>query len=315
MKAAHIKQYGDINNVVIGEVAKPTITAKQVLIKVVASGVNPVDFHIRNGMLKDANVHNLPLVIGWDVAGIIDDVGEQVTDLNIDEQIFAYIPLTEQGAQAEFVAVDANLVAHKPKSLSFIESAATPLAALTALQGLTDEGQLQQGQTVLIHNAAGGVGSFAVQIAKHLGAYVIGTGSAAKKDYIIGLGADEFIDYKQDNFEEKVNNIDLVFAAISGGNIVERSLSVIKEGGRLITLLEEISEDKAAKKNIHYNRMLVNPSREGLNKLTDLIESKEISITIDSIYTLDQAKEAMQRSESARATGKIVVSVIDETTL
>ena len=187
-----------------------------------------------------------------------------------------------------------------------------PLAALTALQGLTDEGKLQSGQTVLIHNAAGGVGSFAVQIAKHLGAHVIGTGSTAKKDYIIGLGADEFIDYKQDDFEDKVNNIDLVFVAASGDNIVERSLTVLKENGRLITLLEEISAEKAAEKDIHYNRMLVNPSREGLNKLTDLIENKEMSITIDSVFSLDKAKEAMARSESSRATGKIVVSVNDE---
>lgn len=315
MKAAHIKQYGDINKVIIGEINTPKITAKQVLIKVVSAGVNPVDFHIRNGMLEEAKAHTLPLVIGWDAAGIISEVGEQVDDLSIGDQVYVYIPLTEQGAQAEFVAVDANFVAHKPKSLSFIESAAVPLAALTALQGLTDEGQLQSGQTVLIHNAAGGVGSFAVQIAKYLGAHVIGTGSLAKKEYILGLGADEFIDYKQANFEDKVSDVDLVFAAVSGGNIVERSLDVLKEKGRLISLLDEISPEKAAQKNIYYNRMLVSPSREGLNKLTDLIEGKAIKITIDSVFSLEQAKEAMQRSESARATGKIVVSILDEESL
>ena len=312
MKAAHIKQYGNIDKLIIGEVKKPVITNQQVLIKVVASGVNPVDFHIRNGMLEETNTHTLPLVIGWDAAGVISEVGDQVTDLNIGDEVYVYTPLTEQGTQAEFVAVNADLVAHKPKSLSFIESAAIPLAALTALQGLTDEGKLQLGQTVLIHNAAGGVGSFAVQIAKHLGAYVIGTGSVEKKEFILGLGADEFIDYKQDNFEKKVTNVDLVFTAISGGNIVERSLSVIKNNGRLITLLEEIPLEKARRMNIHYNRMIVIPSREGLNKLTDLIEQDELKVTLDSVFTLDQAKEAMQRSESARATGKVVISVVDE---
>ena len=280
-----------------------------------ASGVNPVDFHIRNGMLEETNTHTLPLVIGWDAAGIISEVGDQVTDLNIGDEVYVYTPLTEQGAQAEFVAVDANLVAHKPKSLSFIESAAIPLAALTALQGLTDEGELQSGQTVLIHNAAGGVGGFAVQIAKQLGAYVIGTGSVEKKEFILGLGADEFIDYKKDNFEEKVTDVDLVFVVISGDNIVERSLSVIKKNGRLITLLEEIPQEKARRMNIHYNRMIVSPSREGLNKLTDLIEQDELKVTLDSVFTLDQAKEAMQRSESARATGKVVISVVDEKNL
>lgn len=312
MKAAHINQYGNIDKLIIGEVNKPEITEEQVLIKVVAAGVNPVDFHIRNGMLEEINTHVLPLVLGWDAAGVIVEVGEQVTDLNIGDEVYVYTPLTEQGTQAEFVAVDANLIAHKPKSLSFIESAAIPLAALTALQGLTDEGKLQSGQTVLIHNAAGGVGSFAVQIAKQIGAYVIGTGSIAKKEYILGLGADEFIDYKQDCFEDRVTNVDLVFAAISGDNIVERSLSVIKKNGRLITLLEEIPADKASRMNIHYNRMIVTPSRAGLNKLTDLVESNALKVTIDSVFTLDQATEAMKRSESARATGKIVISVIDE---
>jgi len=315
MKAAHIKQYGNIDTLEIGAVAMPKFTEQQVLIKVVATGVNPVDYHIRNGMLKDANVHELPLVMGWDAAGIISEVGTQVNDFSVGDPVYVYLPLTGQGAQAEFVAVDANLVADKPASLNFIESAAVPLAALTALQGLTDEGQLQTGQTVLIHNAAGGVGSFAVQIAKHLGAYVIGTGSVAKKEYITALGADEFIDYQQDDFEDKVANIDLVFAAASGGNIVERSLSVLKENGRLITLLEEISQEKADKKNIHYNRMLVNPSRDGLNKLTDLIDNNKLKVTIDSVFPLTEAKKAMQRSESARATGKIVVSVIDEESL
>jgi len=315
MKAAHINQYGNIDKLIIGEVKKSEITEEQVLIKVVAAGVNPVDFHIRNGMLAETNTHTLPLVIGWDAAGIITEVGRQVTDLSIGDEVYVYTPLTEQGTQAEFVAVDANLVAHKPKSLSYIESAAMPLAALTALQGLTDEGELQVGQTVLIHNAAGGVGSFAVQIAKQLGAFVIGTGSAAKKDYILGLGADEFIDYNHDDFDKKLINVDLVFAAISGGNIVERSLSVIKKHGRLITLLEEIPIEKATKMNIHYNRMIVSPSREGLKRLTDLVENGYLKVTIDSVFTLDQAKAAMERSESARATGKVVISVINEKSL
>ena len=253
-------------------------------------------------MLQDANVHTLPLVIGWDVAGIIAEVGEQVTDLTIGDKVYAYTPLTEQGTHAEFAAVDADVVAYKPESLNFIESAAVPLAALTALQGLTDEGQLKKEQRILIHNAAGGVDSFAVQIAKHIGAYVIGTGSLAKKNYILGLGADEFTDYKQDDFEQKTDNIDLVFAAVGGGDIVERSLSVLKNNGRLISLLDEIPIEKTKSKNIYFNRMGVIPSREGLNKLTSLIENDKLKITIDSVFSLEQAKQAMVLSESARAT-------------
>jgi NADPH:quinone reductase-like Zn-dependent oxidoreductase len=309
MKAAYIKQYGDVDNLIVGDVPKPSISSSQVLIKVMAAGVNPVDFHIRNGMLEDSGTHELPLVLGWDAAGIVSEVGQHVTDFKLGDEVYVYSPLTEQGAQAEYLAVDANVVADKPATLSFIKSAAVPLAALTALQALTTHGELQKGQLVLIHNASGGVGSFAVQIAKHLGAYVIATGSQAKKDFIMGLGADEFIDYKQDDFEQHVSNIDLVFAAVGGNNIVERSLVVIKPNGRLISLLDEIDEKKAQSQNIHYARMIVEPSKIGLNTIADMLESNQLQVTIDSVFSLDDAKKAMIKSESARATGKIVIEV------
>jgi len=185
-----------------------------------------------------------------------------------------------------------------------------PLAALTALQALTTHGELQKGQQVLIHNASGGVGSFAVQIATHMGAYVIATGSLAKKDFIMGLGADEFIDYKQDDFEQHVSDMDLVFAAVGGNNIVERSLVVIKTNGRLISLLDEIDEKKAQSQNIHYARMVVEPSKTGLNTIANMLESNQLQVTIDSVFSLDDAKKAMVKSESARATGKIVIEVV-----
>jgi NADPH:quinone reductase-like Zn-dependent oxidoreductase len=309
MKAAYIKQYGDVDNLIVGDVPKPSISSTQVLIKVKAAGVNPVDFHIRNGMLEDSGTHELPLVLGWDAAGIVSEVGQHVTDFKLGDEVYVYSPLTEQGTHAEYLAVDANVVADKPASLSFIQSAAVPLAALTALQALTTHGELQKGQLVLIHNASGGVGSFAVQIAKHLGAYVIATGSQAKKDFIMGLGADEFIDYKQDDFEQHVSNIDLVFVAVGGNNIVERSLVVIKPNGRLISLLDEIDEKKAQSQNIHYARMIVEPSKIGLNTIADMLESNQLQVTIDSIFSLDDAKKAMIKSESARATGKIVIEV------
>jgi NADPH:quinone reductase-like Zn-dependent oxidoreductase len=310
MKAAYIKQYGDVENLIVGDVPKPSISASQVLIKVKAAGVNPVDFHIRNGMLEDSGTHELPLVLGWDAAGIVSEVGQHVPDFKLGDEVYVYSPLTEQGAHAEYLAVDANFVAHKPASLSFIQSAAVPLAALTALQALTTHGELQKGQQVLIHNASGGVGSFAVQIAKHMGAYVIATGSLAKKDFIMGLGADEFIDYKQDDFEQHVSDMDLVFAAVGGNNIVERSLVVIKTNGRLISLLDEIDEKKAQSQNIHYARMVVEPSKTGLNTIANMLESNQLQVTIDSVFSLDDAKKAMVKSESARATGKIVIEVV-----
>ncbi len=312
MIAAYINEYGNVDNLVVGELPIPVMAQDQVLIKVVAAGVNPVDFHIRNGMLKDTNTHSLPLIMGWDTAGVIEKVGNKVKGFNVGDAVYVYSPLTEQGGQAEFMVVNANVVALKPASLSFIQSAAVPLAALTALQALTNEGQLKSGQKVLIHNGAGGVGSFAIQIAKHMGAYVIATGSQVKKDFILGLGADKFIDYKQDNFEQLVDAVDLVFAAVGGNNIVARSLTVLKPNGRLISVLDDIEPDLARAKNVYFNRMLVQPSREGLNTITDLIENKHLSITIDSVYALKDAKQAMIRSESTRATGKIVIEVSSE---
>ncbi|MFT5755716.1 MAG: NADPH:quinone reductase-like Zn-dependent oxidoreductase [Alteromonadaceae bacterium] len=309
MKAAYIKQYGSVENLIIGDLPKPSISAFQVLIKVKAAGVNPVDFHIRNGMLKDSGTHELPLVLGWDAAGVVNEVGQHVTDFKLGDEVYVYSPLTGQGAQAEYLAVNADIVAHKPASLNFIQSAAVPLAALTALQALTTHGELQKGQKVLIHNASGGVGNFAVQIAKNIGAYVIATGSQAKKDFITGLGADEFIDYKQDDFEQHVSDMDLVFAAVGGNNIVERSLAVIKPNGRLITLLDEIDEIKAQSKNIYYARMIVEPSKNELNIITNMLESNQLKVTIDSVFSLDDAKQAMIKSESTHATGKIVIEV------
>jgi NADPH:quinone reductase-like Zn-dependent oxidoreductase len=261
-------------------------------------------------MLKDSGTHELPLILGWDAAGIVSEVGQHVTDFKLGDEVYVYSPLTEQGAQAEYLAVNADIVAHKPASLNFIQSAAVPLAALTALQALTKHGELQKGQKVLIHNASGGVGSFAVQIAKNIGAYVIATGSQAKEEFVMGLGADEFIDYKQDDFEQHVSDMDLVFAAVGGNNIVERSLAVIKPNGRLITLLDEIDEIKAQSKNIHYARMIVEPSKIGLKTIADMLESNQLQVTIDSVFSLDDAKKAMIKSESARATGKIVIEVV-----
>lgn len=310
MKAVYIEQYGNIDKLIVGEVEKPSISATHVLIKVHAAGVNPVDFHIRNGLFEASNIHELPLVLGWDAAGIVVEVGTQVTDLNLGDEVYVHAPLTGQGAQAEYLAVNADLVARKPESLTFIESAAVPLAALTALQALTTHGDLQKGQKVLIHNASGGVGCLAVQIAKNMGAYVIATGSQAKKDFIISLGADEFIDYQQDNFEQFVSDVDLVLAAVGGNSIVERSLNLIKPNGRLVSLLDAIDEDKAKLRNIRCIQMFVQPSKDGLNVITNMIKLNQLNVTIDSVYSLENAKQAMIKSESARATGKIVIEVV-----
>lgn len=211
MKAAFIEQYGNVKQLIVGEQAKPEIDATQVLVKVKASGVNPVDFHVRNGMIGDKN--QLPLILGWDCAGEIVQVGETVTQFSVGDKVLAFTPIDKQGCNAEYVAVEVELLVHKPAEFGFIEAAATPLAAVTAWQGLFNIGQLKAQQQVMVINAAGGVGSFAVQLAKAKGAKVIAVASGTKHEYVSSLGADQVIDYDEISMADKS---DVVLCAKAG---------------------------------------------------------------------------------------------------
>jgi len=312
MKASIITEYGEAVNLQISTLPKPNISSEEVLIEVVAAGVNPVDFHIRNGMIKDMGVHTLPLVLGWDVAGIVSQIGANVTDLKVGDEVFVFAPIDRQGAYAQYISVDAKLVALKPKTLNFVQSAAVPLAAVTAYQGLLRDGSLQKGQKVLIHNASGGVGGFAVQIAKNAGAYVIATASTHKEEYVKSLGADEFIDYTSTNFEEVLSDIDLVFVARGGTDILEKSLDVIKSGGQMVSTLDELDEGLKEKSDINFTRMWVQPNLEDLNAIKEQIDNDKMKIVIDSVYSLETAQDAVKRSESYKAVGKIVIKVRED---
>jgi len=312
MKAALIQSYGDINNLIQQETQMPEISPTQVLIKVHAAGVNPVDGYIRSGMFADTGTHTLPLTLGWDAAGTIDAKGAQVSDFNIGDEVFVFAAFEKNGAYAEYLAVEADLVVIKPKQLSFAESAAVPLAAVTAWQALFSEGKLQAGQRVLIHNTSGGVGSFAVQMAKAAGAYVIGTASEKNKQFVKSLGVDQFIDYQTEKFEDKVADVDMVFAAVGGNDIVARSLKVIKPGGHLISALDEIDNSLAEQHQVNFLRIWVEPNGQHLKQIKKLIENKKIVVNLDSVYSLAEAQQAHARSESKRAVGKIVLQVVAE---
>ncbi len=311
MKAALINHYGDTEQLNYTEIQTPTIAADQVLIKMHAAGVNPVDSYIRSGMFKDTGTHTLPLTLGWDGAGTIEQIGEQVTTHNVGDQVFVMAPFAKNGCYAQYLAAEANLVVPKPNNLSFAQSAAVPLAALTAWQGLFTEGKLQKGQRVLIHNTSGGVGSFAVQLAKAAGAHVIGTASLKNKAYVEGLGVDEFIDYQNGKFEDKLEAVDIVFSAVGGGNdIVSRSLAVIKPGGHLISLFDELDEALATAKKVTFQRLWVQPDAADLTQIKTLIEQGKVKVHLDSILPLADAQLAHQRIESKRTVGKIVLEMI-----
>ena len=312
MKASIITEYGETVNLQMSTLPKPSISEDEVLIEVVAAGVNPVDFHVRNGMIKDMGVHTLPLVLGWDAAGIVSKIGENVKDLKVGDEVFVFAPIFGQGAYAQYISVDANLVALKPKTLNFVQSAAIPLAAVTAYQGLFRDGALQKGQKVLIHNASGGVGGFAVQLAKNAGAYVIAIASSSKEEYVKSLGADEFIDYTSTNFEEVLSDLDLVFVARGGTDILEKSLEVLKSGGQMVSTLDELDEQLKEKSNINFTRMWVQPSLEDLNVIKEQIDNDNIKVAIDSVYSFEQAQDALKRSESYKAVGKIVINIKED---
>ncbi|BCL69453.1 NADPH:quinone reductase [Vibrio nigripulchritudo] len=309
MKAAYIEQYGNTEKLIVGDIAKPQIQPDQVLIKVHGAGVNPVDWLVREGLVRDITDHKLPLILGWDAAGEIAQIGEQVTDFQLGDEVFVYAPISDQGAYAEYIAVDSDIVARKPDSLTTLTAAAVPLAAATAWQALMQGCQLQSGDKVLIHNASGGVGSFAVQIAKAHGAYVIGTASAAKEPYVRALGVDEFIDYRSQCFEDSVEQVDAVLAAVGGDDVLTRSLKVIRPGGYLISLLDELDDEMAQQQGIHYQRWFVTPNANDLQQISELIDSGKVQVHIEKIFKLDQVKQAHSLSESKRTTGKIIIDL------
>ena len=311
MKAVYISKYGHAEQLTLGSIAQPTITSNQVLIKVHGAGVNPVDWMVREGYLQDVTNHQLPLVLGWDAAGEVVQVGADVENLTVGDSVFVYAPIAEQGAYAEYIAVDSTIVAFKPKTLDTLTAAAVPLAGTTAWQSIMQGCELKAGDKVLIHNAAGGVGSFAVQIAKACGAYVIGTASGAKKDYVKNLGVDEFIDYQTQRFEDVVNDVDAVLAAIGGDDILTRSLNVIRKGGYLVSLLDELTEfdtEIVEQKEVNFTHWWVTPNSADLNSIAQLIDDGKIKVNINSIFPLKDAAKAHALSESTRTQGKIVLN-------
>jgi len=308
MKAAFIQQYGNHSELKVGERPNPTPNANQVLIKVVASGVNPVDFHLRNGMMADSGTHTLPLILGWDCSGIIEQVGEQVQGFNQGDKVLSFTPIAQQGTNAEFVVVDANLINKKPDTMTFIDAAALPLASVTAYQGLHKHGKIKAGQKVLIHNASGAVGAFAVQIAKAAGAYVVATASQSKQDYVKSLGADECY-VEGDNEWANLGYFNLAFVAKPGATLLERTVRTVQSGGRVISTFDEIPDAQTSMHGIAFTRMWVENSKDDLDEVLSLVENNQLFIPVDSVWPLEQIQHAHQRSEQYQALGKIVLIV------
>jgi NADPH:quinone reductase-like Zn-dependent oxidoreductase len=309
MKAIRIHEFGGIESLKLEEIPIPQIKDDEVLIRVYASAVNPVDQKIISGEAREKFPNILPLIIGWDVSGVVEQAGSKVQQLGVGDEVYGRPFPTQNGAFAEYLAVKANEITHKPKTIDHLKAAAVPLAGLTAWQGLFKFGKLEKGQRVLIHAASGGVGSFAVQFAKWKGAYVIGTASADNLSFIRGLGADEAIDYNAEDFAEKLDNIDLVFDLI-GKDTQQRSLKVIKPGGRLVTTVMPEFKEQARKNNIQLEGFTAQFYPEDLNQIGNLVEQGIVEPVVSAVYNLDEAKKAEQLSAQKHTRGKIVIKIV-----
>lgn len=309
-KAVVIHKYGSKDVLEEAEMTLPELGANQVLVKVKATSINPIDWKLREGYLKQMFDWEFPIILGWDVAGVIEAIGEGVTEWKVGEEIFARPDTTRFGTYAEYTIVDTNLLAKKPTDVSFEDAAAVPLAGLTAYQALFDHGQLENGQKVLIHAGAGGVGTYAIQLAKEKGAYVITTASPKNNELLISLGADEVIDYHTTDIKDIRHEVDLVIDTI-GGKTQEESFDIVKQGGRIISIVGEPNQDKAKEKNVVAKSIWLQPDGKQLSELAALMEQGKLKSIVGNTLPFSGRGiyDAHALSETHHATGKIVISM------
>ncbi|AXO94090.1 NADP-dependent oxidoreductase [Bacillus anthracis] len=331
MKAMIIDKYGKVP-MRMAEVPIPEINEHEVLAEIYAASINPIDFKIRDGKVKMLLKYEMPLILGNDFAGVIIKVGSKVTRFKVGDEIYARPRKNKIGTFAEYIAIHEDDIALKPKNLSFEEAASIPLVGLTSYQALHDIMQLQKDQKILIHAGSGGVGTFAIQLAKIMGATVTTTASEAGANLVKSLGADEIINYKTEKFEDMLTNYDAVFDTI-GGTTLEKSFNIIKSGGNIVsvsgmpnaqfgkefgsgffkTLLFSLASKKLTalekKHNARYSFLFMKPSGDQLRTIANYIEAGKIKPVIDRVFPFEDAQKAMEYSEAGRAKGKIIVKM------
>ena len=308
MKAIRVHEFGGPEVLKYEDAPIPVPAEGEMLVRVHAAGVNPVDAAIRQGRFGRRQT---PFTPGFDVSGVVESIGEGVTKFKVGDAIFACQNLNRGGSYAQYTIVREDEAALKPKNLSHNEAAGVPLVALTAWQALFDKGELKEGQTVLIHAAAGGVGTMAVQLAKWKGARVIGTASASNHEFLKELGADVVIDYNTENFWEKVKDVDVVLDAI-GGETQERSWEVLKPGGRLVSILQPPNQEKAREHGVSAMVFLMQRNAEQLGQIARLLEAGTIKAITTHEFPLADAAKAHEQIETKHTRGKIVLVAVEE---
>ena len=333
MKAFIIKSYGKKEKLHLTEVSEPTVKENEVLIEIYSAGVNVIDLMIRNGDFKLFLPMKPPFLLGRDVAGIVIKKGSKVSRFKVGDEVYASSGDHHLGTYAEYISIAENEVTLKPKNLSMEAAASVPLVGLTSWQALVESANIKKGQKVFIQAGSGGVGTFAIQLAKHLGAFVATTTSEKNRDLVKSLGADLIIDYKTEDFESKLKDYDLVLHSNKDSKILEKSLRVLKSGGQLISLvgpptpefatalglswplklvinlLSFSARKKAKKLNIAFKFLFMRAEGKQLGEITKLIEAGTIKPVIDKVFPFEQTNDALAYVETGRSRGKVVIQI------
>lgn len=318
MKAVRIHEFGGPEVLKLDDIARPVPASDEILVKMYASGVNPVDWVVRNGANEGMRSFlTLPMTLGCDGAGIVEELGSDVTGFQKGDAVYGVANFFSNGTYAEYCAAKASQFALKPQRIDFTEAAGVPLAALTAWTGLFAYGNVQAGQRVLIQGASGGVGSFAVQFAKAKGAYVIGSASTQNLDYLRSIGADEVIDYTTQNAGELVHDLDVILEAspLRDNNERLKAVHMLKEGGVFVSVNTDLPFsddvlDALTRKGVTGELAANQPRREWLDEIARLIDAGTVQVSISKVFPLEQVAQAHRDSESWHVRGKLVLSIV-----
>lgn len=310
MRAVYYRQFGEIAVLETGDLPVPELKEGEVLVRVKAAAINPVDAGVRKGMLASFIPVAFPAIPGWDVAGVIEERGFAARRFAVGDEVYAYArrPVVQWGSFAEYIVLPESYLALKPKNISWEEAAGIPLVGLTAYQSLFDVGGLQEGQTVLILGASGGVGSLGIQLAKNRGAKAIGVASARNHDYMVQLGAIGSVDYNSTQLAEDVKKlapggVDLIFDCASGDTL-NNSLPALKPGGRIVSILNRGTD---LDQSIDFHYVFVEPNSSQLDELARLADTGELKVNVSATYKLEEAAEAFRQIESHHTQGKVVL--------